>query len=115
MSDLSRILLPSLISIVLVAAVVLLGRRPQKQFAWGSVVIFLAALIHSIAFPSLTTSSGGFWSEGYTTAFATVAALYAIAQVAIWRGFSRPGWLALLLTLPFAIFLASMGLWEAIV
>ena len=112
MSDFSRILIAIFVSVAIVAAVVLLGRRSQKQFALGCGLIFLAAFSISIFCPVAMYSGGSFWGEGYSTEFPVIASLYVIAQVAIWRGFAKPGWLALFLTLPLAFVLTAMGYWK---
>ena len=112
MTDLSRVLIATAISVLITAAVVMLGRKPQKQFAFGCGMLFSIAFGISVVYPVTLYSGGSFWGEGYSTAFPAVSALYAIAQIAIWRGFTKPGWLSFCATLPFAIVLACMGFWE---
>ena len=99
---------------VIVGIAVLLARKSQKQFAVGSLLVFLAAFGFAIFYPVEIYSSGQFWMDGYTTLFLAIATLYAIAQLAIWRGFSKPGWLSFFCTLPLSLLVASAGFWSSI-
>jgi hypothetical protein len=114
MSDLTRVLIAFGISVVLTVAIVLLAQRSQRQFAIGTAATFFSMFGISLSYPSVISSSGPFWAEGYTTAFPAVTALYAIAQIAIWRGFSKPRWLAFFCTLVPATLISMMGFWEMI-
>lgn len=101
--------LPAIIAVV----VVWLGRHSQKQFTIGSIAVLIIAIAVSLYKPNIVVYRGPEWVSGYSTWATAVATLYAIAQIAIWRGFAKPSWLALLTTLIPVLAIGSMGGWQS--
>jgi hypothetical protein len=113
MTDLSGLLLDTALPAVIAAVVVLLGRRSQTQFTIGCVIALVVAMLASLYSPHVVTVyHGPDVAAGYSTWATAIATLYAVAQVAIWRGFAKPGWLALLATVLPALAIGSMGAWQ---
>jgi hypothetical protein len=116
MSEITRTLFPIAFSLALCGIGVLLARRADSQFACGSIALFLAAFVVSVAEPNIfVQTQPGFWQGAYSATFPFLSTLYAIAHFSIWRSFRRPAWMAFLAAVPFTWFFASVGFWENIV
>jgi drug/metabolite transporter (DMT)-like permease len=108
------ILIHTIIPAAIAVAVVLLGRKSQKQFALGAAAIFLAAVAASLYSPNVViVYKGPEWASGYSTWATAICSLFAIALIAIWRGFGKPAWGALAATLLSSLVISSMGYWQA--
>ena len=115
MSEPFQLAFPILIALVLSGISTFLARRTDKQFAVGSIALFLAGVLVSISQPNIFVHGEAvLWQGAYSTTFPLLSALYTTSHASIWRSLKRPGWLAFLSALPAAWFFASVGFWEVI-
>jgi hypothetical protein len=101
-------------SIPVAILIVWLGRRSHREFAIGSSVLLLIAIVLSVYRPNVITEyRGPLWASGYATWAIAFSTLWCIALVATWRNFNKPGVGALFTALIVSFLAAGMGLWVA--